>query len=299
MQAATASARSRAIALGYFDGVHIGHQALLLKLTEQIGHIRTVYTFYNHPSSFLSPEREPLYICTPEERAALLKEHGADEVLMPVFDRDVATLQPEKFAERLLNDLCAKVIITGENYRFGQNAQGDAELLYKFAAKRGVEVHAIRDVFYKGEAVSSTRIRAMLKTGRIGDVNAMLGRTYTLTGTIEKGRQIGTSLRIPTANICHSPARAIPADGVYGGTAFVGCTFYPAVINIGCNPTVNGDKRTIEAHIIGFTGDLYGKSVSVGFKTFLREEIKFSSAEELKIQIQRDIEAVAKRQYLA
>jgi len=288
----------RAIALGFFDGVHIGHQALLARLREQSGLLQAVFTFYNHPASFFAPDKEPFFLSTPREKEALLRQYGAQEVFMPVFDGHMANLSPEEFIEYLLEELRARVIVTGENYRFAKSAQGDAALLARLAARKGAAVYAIENVLYRGEIVSSTRVRGLLKAGRIEDVNAMLARTYTLTGEVGKGRRIGTTLGIPTANVCYPAGKALPADGVYAGYAAAGEASYPAVINIGLNPTVNGTARTVEAHLIGFGGDLYGKQISVGFTARLRDEIRFPSQEALRRQVLRDMEAAAERNIL-
>ncbi len=285
----------KAVALGFFDGVHIGHQALLFRLREEQGLLRTVYTFENHPLSLFEPEAAPRFLSSAAEKRELLLASGAQEVLMPRFDMLLASTDAQDFADALFCELNAACVIAGENFRFGRGAKGDAKLLSRSAKQFGARAVIVSSVDYMGEAVSSTRIRAALCAGDVSLAGAMLGREYAVSGTVVSGRQIGRSIGFPTANIALGEAdtnRALPGDGVYECAAGFGEVTFPAVVNVGTNPTVGGAARTIEAHLLGFSGDLYEKRLTVCFKRKIRDEAKFPSIEALKAQIASDIMSI-------
>ncbi|MGI5899908.1 MAG: bifunctional riboflavin kinase/FAD synthetase [Christensenellales bacterium] len=279
----------KAVALGFFDGVHIGHQALLRNLLLQKEEIKCAYTFLNHPQSFFDSGRDQELLCSARERERLLKECGVHEVIMAPFDDEMAKMPAEDFALFVLEGLDAGSIVVGNNYRFGKGARGTPQMLADFARMRGARLIEAETVLYEGEPVSSTRIRNALKKGDIILANAMLGRSYSVEGIVGEGRKIGRTLNIPTANIPVPENRALPMDGVYKGIVELEGASWKAVVNIGKNPTVGGESRLIESHLLGFAGDIYGKEIKVSFQRRIRGEIMFSSKEELKDQILKDI----------
>ncbi len=286
-----ASVQKRAVALGFFDGVHIGHQALIRALLLRQQEIKCAYTFLNHPQSFFGFGGDQELLCSAPERERLLKLHGVQEVIMAPFDDEMARMPAEQFAIFVLDGLSAGSVVVGKNYRFGKGAMGNPPMLEKLAAARGAELIEAETVFYEGQPVSSTRIRGALKNGDIAQANAMLGRSYSIEGTVREGRKIGRTLNIPTANIPVPESRAIPMDGVYQGLVELDGKKWKALINVGKNPTVDGELRLIESHLLGFEGDIYGRDIKVRFERRIRGEVKFSSKEELKAQIMRDIDS--------
>jgi riboflavin kinase/FMN adenylyltransferase len=284
-----ASSSKRAVALGFFDGVHIGHQALLGNLLLQKEEIKCAYTFLNHPQSFFDSGRDQELLCCAREREELLIKYGVHEVIMAPFDEEMAQMPAEEFALFVLDDLNAGSIVVGKNYRFGRGARGNPQMLASLARERGAAVIEAQTVLFEGEPVSSTRIRTALKKGDISLTNAMLGRSYCVEGVVREGKKIGRTLNIPTANIPVPENRVIPMDGVYQGLVELDGAQLKAVINVGKNPTVQGENRLIESHLLGFEGDIYGKKIKVSFERRIRAEKKFSSKEELKAQIMKDI----------
>ena len=281
----------RVIALGFFDGAHIGHQALLKKMRSLCtgSDVACAYTFQNHPSSFFAPQQKQEYICSFEEKIKLLKKYGADEIISPVFDENIANISADDFAHVLFAELSAKAVVVGKNYRFGKGAQGTPSLLQKLAEGYGAQVYIVDTVELCGGAVSSTRIRKALAQGDVQLAGEMLARPFSISGTVAEGKKLGRTIGIPTANIISPDNRALPMDGVYAGRVFVGGEYRKAVVNIGKNPTVQGKMRTIESHMPYFCADIYGEQITVEFLRKIRGEIKFDSVEKLKEQIQRDI----------
>ena len=287
------SNRKKVVALGFFDGVHVGHQALLSKMTDvSEGGLRCVYTFENHPASFFKPCEKHEYICLPEEKIELLKKYGAQEILSPRFNEKIASVTADDFARFLFEHLGTKAVVVGKNYRFGKGAQGDSQLLAAFAEKRGASVHVVDTVELFGEAVSSTRIRMAVKNGDVEAAGEMLRRPFAISGKVVEGKKLGRTLNIPTANITAPENRVIPLDGVYEGRVTVEGESYRAVVNVGANPTVDGKMRTIESHILDFSQNIYGEEITISFISRIRGEVKFASVEELKEQILRDIASV-------
>jgi len=284
------SDKPKCIALGFFDGVHIGHQKLLELCTLFAELEPCVFTFANHPAVCLAPEHVPAYLTDAAEKEALLYAYGAQTVYMPPFDAQVAKMDPEVFLDFLIRSLGAKAIVSGANHRFGAGAKGDAQLLLSYAEKRGVTVKIAPDVLYGDQLVSATRIRACLREAKLDDVHKMLGRPYTIRGKVIHGRGIGTRALYPTANLQFDPLRAIPADGVYAGIVEFEQKRLKCVLNIGASPTVETKERTIEVHVPGFEGDLYEKQLSLTLLRFIRPQIRFASVEALKAQIAQDID---------
>ncbi len=262
-------------AIGTFDGVHRGHRRVL-ETARAAGAPITVVTFWPHPRLVLGNRVELL--STLERRVELLEGAGVDEVLVVEFTPELAAREPADFAESLLRQIGAKVIVVGENFRFGRAAAGDAALLERL----GFDVRTVPTV----RGVSSTEVRGLLRKGDVGGAAQLLGRPPELEGTVVLGDQRGGTLGYPTANVSVPDELLVPAYGIYAGSALG----HRAAISIGVNPHYGGDERRIEPYLLDFEGDLYGRRLVVELWRRLREERAFSSEEELVAQIARDVE---------
>jgi riboflavin kinase/FMN adenylyltransferase len=279
------------VALGMFDGVHLGHRALMSRLQEDVKllhAIPAVYTFSNHPLEVLGGNVRLLSGI--RERNMLLRSLGAEELESVPFTREMAALSPEAFVDLLSAKWDVRGLVVGYNYTCGDRGAGTPETLREIGKRRGFTVSVVEPVLLEGEPVSSTRIREAVERGDITLANRLLKRRYTLSGTVVQNKRIGSRIGFPTANIDANPKRAIPADGVYATFASVDGGIYRAVTNIGTNPTVNGDKLTIETHLIDFHADIYGQPLNISFRKRLRGELMFDSLEALKAQIRLDVE---------
>ncbi len=283
-------ARGTAVALGYFDGIHVGHQAVLNKALEKAkenGLTPVVMLFDIHPRKLLTG-RVPPMLLSEERKRMLLKEMGFE-----VFDFDfhkAMNYSPEEFEEKiLLGELNAKVVVCGYDYHYGKGGKGSAETLKSELAPKSTEVYSISPVYLGDEAVSSTKIRRLINDGEIEKANAMLGDFFTYDFIVEKGDGIGHKLGFPTINQFFPEDFIIPKYGVYASKVKVDGEYYASVTNIGIRPTVSGESMRSETCILDFEGDLYGKRIEVSLIKFLREEKKFPSVEELKQAVSRDI----------
>jgi riboflavin kinase/FMN adenylyltransferase len=268
--------KPRALALGTFDGVHLGHRRVL-DAALAAGRTPTVVTFDPHPRVALGYGVELLVPL--ERRLELLAEAGIEETLVVDFDLELAQLPPEAFAERVLRPLGTEVVVAGSNFRFGRGRAGDLGLLERL----GFDVRPVPLV----DGVSSTRIRDLLRAGEVDRAAKLLGRPSELAGTVVAGDARGGTLGFPTANLRPEPGVLVPGYGIYAGAA----DGHRAAISIGTNPHYGGDERRIEAFLLDFAGDLYGKRLTLELWQRLREEQAFGSEAELVAQIDRDVEA--------
>jgi riboflavin kinase/FMN adenylyltransferase len=287
-----------AVAVGNFDGVHRGHQALveaIVSAARESSGTSVVLTFDPHPARVLFPDREWASLLSFEQRAELLERLGVERLAVLPFDAKTAAKPPEAFASDVLKRaLDARLVVVGRHFRFGRGRSGDATVLAELGRRLGFAVRALEPVLSDGEPVSSSRIRDALARGDTRAAARMLGRDYFLDGTVVRGVGRGRTLGVPTANL--EPTNDIaPAKGVYASW----CHFRdapetpaaPAVVNIGVRPTFEAEAATtVEAHLIGYQGDLYGRSLRLHFKDRLRGERRFPGAEELLEQIQDDVE---------
>lgn len=262
-------------AIGSFDGVHRGHRQVL-EIARAAGTPVTAVTFWPHPRLVLGNRVELL--STLERRIELLEEAGVDEVLVVEFTPELAAREPADFAESILREMGAKVIVVGESFRFGRAAAGDAELLRQL----GFDVRIVPTL----DGVSSTNVRSLLREGNVVEAARLLGRPHELEGTVVLGDQRGGTLGYPTANLSVPAELLVPAYGIYAGAALG----HRAAISIGVNPHYGGDERRIEPHLLDFDGDLYGRRLVVELWRRLRDERTFSSEDELVAQITRDVE---------
>ena len=286
--------RERVIALGFFDGVHLGHGALLRRAAEEAkkrGCESAVFTFDRPPKEVITGVPCPL-INSPEDRAALVKRlYGIDEMLMVPFDDEMRTTPWDRFVTDILVGRCGAVhLVAGHDHHFGHKNQGSPELLKEKCAELGLGCDIIPAVTIGGVTVSSTHIRKLLEEGDVETARAFLGHPHVLTQTVGHGRQLGRTIGIPTANLVAPPHVLLPKRGVYAakitlpdGRAFGGVT------NVGVRPTVNnGQDVTVEPWILDFDGDLYGQAIRVEFFRRLRDERKFESLDALRSQIETD-----------
>ena len=282
------------LALGMFDGVHLGHQALLkraVEMAKKCGAQPMAYSFVEHPQQVFGGEVECL--TRAQERADIIESFGVQACLVP-FDRALAALSPEAFIERLIERFDLRGVVVGFNYHFGVCASGDEHTLRALGEKEGFAVDVVGEVQWGGQSVSSSRIRQALKDGRLDEANAMLGRPYFFRGIVGRGRQIGTQIGFPTLNLSVE-GKAVPAFGVYSGQVrrghdlFGNEGFWPAVVNIGDNPTVKDDARVIvESHVFAPIGTLYDEEIVVRLLRFQRGQERFGSLEALQEQIAKD-----------
>jgi riboflavin kinase/FMN adenylyltransferase len=285
--------RGVVVALGNFDGVHLGHQAVLRRAVEE-GRRRgtrvVAATFDPHPRAVLGPRVQPKLLTTLELRREALVRYGADEVRAIRFDEELSRKSPEEFVrDVLVGEIGAEAVVVGENFRFGHRAAGDVEELERLMRSFGAGVYAVA---LEGgrEGISSTHIRDLVGRGEVEDAARLLGRPYVLRGEVIAGDRRGRSIGFPTANVVPDGAVVIPARGVYAGFARVGKDLYASCTNVGLAPTFERGESRVEAHLIDFEGDLYGRVVDVSFVRRIRSEERFSGVDELKDQIARDVE---------
>lgn len=281
--------REKVIALGFFDGVHLGHQALLRRCRAEAdsrGCTAAALTFDNHPDNLVFGGRVGL-LNTPVDRHFLLEALGGmDEVLTLHFDKAMMSMPWEDFVtEVLIRQYHACHVICGHDFRFGDRGKGTAALLQARCEELGLGCNVIAPVRQEGVLVSSTHIRTLLEAGDMEGAVRFLGHGHILSGEVVHGRQIGRTIGVPTANLCVPESLLCPKRGVYAGTAQWEGNARPAVINIGVRPTVKGTNVNAEAWLLDFDGDLYGKTLRLSFFHFLRPEKKFGSLEELKAAI--------------
>jgi riboflavin kinase/FMN adenylyltransferase len=282
-----------AVAIGNFDGVHRGHAALLAALRSQADKINgpaIALTFDPRPFDVLHPGRSGPPLTTTEERARLLHDLGADHVLIIHTTQELLALPAaEFFAQVVQHGLGACAVVEGPNFRFGHNREGSVETLHQLCQASGIALTLVAPVHVNGAVVSSSRIRATLLCGDVGEAATLLGRQYHLTGIVGTGQRRGQTLGFPTANL-DAMATLIPGDGVYAVRGHVGDAAWPGAANIGPNPTFGENARKVEVHLIGFHGDLYGASLSVDFLQRLRDTKPFRGAVELIEQLKQDVE---------
>ncbi len=283
------NAAAAAVTIGIFDGVHQGHRALL-SAARATGLPVTALTFHPHPAALLSPARVPLLLGTLSERRELLVRSGADSVLTLPFDRALSALTPEAFvADVLVKRVGAGVVIVGEDFRYGCERRGTVDSLRAEGERHGFAVQVVPSVFVEGVPARSTVIRQMLLGGQPEPAKKLLGRPHSLTGRVVQGKQLGRTLGFPTANLVCPPAILIPAPGVYAGRAGE----FLAAISIGINITIDERAQsTVEAHLIGFEGDLYGQNLTLEFHRFIRPMQKFANLDELITAINVDVASV-------
>jgi len=282
-----------AIALGCFDGVHVGHARLFSVLSENAnGKKRAVWTFAPPKRDGICPVKSKPLIFSYEKKLRCLAECGVEYAFLYDFPA-IASLSCEEFVERVLIKECScGLAVCGYNFTFGRGASGNAETLRRLLAERGIETVIVDDVQINGMSVSSNAIRTALMSGDVETAEMMLGREYTVDAPVVSGKMLGRELGFPTVNQSLDDCGVMLRRGVYVSVCTVEGKKYPAVTNIGVRPTVSdGERANCETHIIGFSGDVYGEDISVAIKHFLRDEKRFDSKEELKKAVLSNIES--------
>jgi riboflavin kinase/FMN adenylyltransferase len=279
------------LTLGNFDGVHLGHQALLERVVKDArssGGRSVVLTFEPHPLKLLAPERAPRLILTHKDKMALLQSFGVDVVMIQAFDAAFAAVEAETFARHyLFRRLGVRKMWVGSDLRFGRGRKGRVEELARWGADSGVAVGVIEPIVLNGHRVSSSRIRTLIERGAMREAKQHLGRYHFVSGRVAQGHGRGRTLGFPTANIV-SRTEVLPPDGIYATTLESEGRQWPSVTSIGVNPTFGDGPRTIESYVFDFAGDLYGRSVKLFWVERIRDEKKFSSIELLVEQIKDD-----------
>jgi riboflavin kinase / FMN adenylyltransferase len=280
------------VAIGVFDGVHLGHQCLIRRAMAEAAKIQgspVVLTFHPHPARVLRPDSAPHLLTSTPHKLRLIEELGCPYLLRMKFDEAFAAQSPEDFIQALIRFAAPlRMICVGHNWAFGKGRTGNVALLAALGERFGFETVEIEPVEVDGELVSSTRIRKAVEAGDFETARRFLGRDYTILGTVRAGAGRGRGIGFPTANLSVHNER-FPPNGVYAVRALMNSRWFGGVANVGVRPTVgNGLDRVLEVHIFDFSGDCYGQDVEVKFERFLRPEKKFSSFEELRMQIARD-----------
>ena len=281
--------------IGLFDGVHLGHQAVLLRVIDEAAKNSArsmAITFDVHPNQIVAPSHTPPFIQSLDQRLKSIERLGFEVALVLRFDKALSQLSPTEFVQKILltSGRITRVCI-GADFFFGHRRQGNADLLTELGAKSGFEVCRLPPVMIDGEAASSTRIREAVQRGDFIAASKLLGRAYTLAGKVCRGEGRGRSMDVPTANL-DVVGLAKPPNGVYSARTWVGGRQFAVAVNIGTRPTFGAQlKATVEAHLIGFDGDLYGTTLELELTDLLRKECKFATVEALRSQIAKDIES--------
>jgi riboflavin kinase/FMN adenylyltransferase len=281
------------IALGNFDGLHIGHMGLInktIELSKENSVKSLVYTFSNHPLSIISKEEAPKLIMSNDAKVSLLSKMGIDVVNLVKFDESFMKIAPEVFVKNLVQYYKPKGIIVGFNYRFGYKNIGDIKLLEKFSRELNYELHVIDSVSYENEIVSSTKIRSLIADGKLQEANELLLVPFMLEGRIVKGKQLGRTIGFPTANLQFDDRFILPKIGVYYTAVEYAGRYYKGITSVGYNPTVEEQnlKIYVETHILDFEKNIYSENLKIYFLSRIRDELKFQSLDDLRGQLELD-----------
>jgi riboflavin kinase/FMN adenylyltransferase len=281
------------LTIGVFDGVHLGHQRLIAELVEQAARrhlLSGVVTFRQHPEDLLSSGRKLPFLTDIATRIRLLKEEGVDFVVPLSFTLQLARLDARSFISLLQRHLKMRGLVIGTDFALGEKREGNTSALQKLGREMDFTLTIVPPLEINGEVASSTSIRKAMAAGDMGRVRELTGRYFSLYGKVVTGTGRGEVLGFPTANLNVHYGQAIPPDGVYASLAYINGRVYPSMTNIGRNPTFGDSKRTVESYLIDYSGDLYGRELSVDMVAKVREERKFKDAEELKKQVTEDIQ---------
>ncbi len=286
------SHRPLALSLGMFDGVHIGHKSIIDELTKtgQKKDLETaILTFWPHPRFVFNPDEDLKLLNTLDEKTALMEKYGIQNLFLKEFDAGFRNLTGEEFVRQILVDaLHVKYLIIGYDHSFGKNKSGNFELLQKLSGELGFEVEQMEAINIHENNISSTKIRKALLTGNIKEANELLGYSYSVSGTVVHGKKIGRTIGYPTANIETDSIKLLPKKGAYIVEVFVQGKQYKGMLSVGTNPTVNGEKLTVEVYILDFEGDIYGRDITIKFRDFLHDEIKFEGMDKLIERLDED-----------
>lgn len=275
-----------------FDGAHLGHQSIInqLKKVSLAKNLETgILTFWPHPRKIFNPEFDLKLLNTIEEKTYFLEKHGVQNLFLKEFDEEFRNLTGEEFVKKILIEkLNVKHLIIGHDHTFGKNKSGDFDLLKKMAPEFGFEVEQVEAVDFREKHISSTQIKNALLAGNVKEANEMLGYVYSVSGMVIHGKKIGRTIGYPTANLEINPLKILPKNGAYIVDVFVKNQHLKGMLSIGTNPTVSGNSLSVEVYILDFEEDIYGQQISVNFREFLHNEIKFESIEKLIERLDED-----------
>lgn len=286
------SQKPLALSLGMFDGVHLGHKCIIdeLKKVGSAHHLETaVLTFWPHPRFVFNPNENLKLLNTLDEKTLLMEKYGINNLFLKEFDDEFRNLTGEEFVRQILIDkLNVKYLIIGYDHSFGKNKSGNFELLQKLSKELDFEVEQMEAINIHENNISSTKIRNALLAGNISEANEMLGYSYSVSGTVVHGKKLGRTIGYPTANIETENIKLLPKKGAYIVEVFLNNQQYKGMLSVGTNPTVNGEKLTVEVYILDFEGDIYDEKITVKFRDFLHEEIKYEGLEKLIERLDED-----------
>jgi len=284
--------RDTLLTVGVFDGVHLGHKRLISRLLEEAGQrnlLSGVVTFRQHPEELLSPRTQLPFLTDIEERIGLLKNEGVDMIIPLSFTTELAQLSARQFVGLLQKYLRMRGLVIGSDFALGKGREGDTDTLEKLGQDMNFSVTVVPPFVINGEVVSSTAIRKAMAAGDMKKVNKLTGRPFSLQGKVITGAGRGVGLGFPTANLDISSKQARPPDGVYASWAHIDGKIYQSMVNIGQCPTFGGGEGTVEAYLVDYRGDLYGRELKIDIVARLRDEKKFDTVEELKEQVAEDV----------
>lgn len=289
------------IALGSFDGLHLGHLSLLKKtveLAKENNGLSMVFTYKNHPKTLVNPWKVPKLLMDTETKLECLKEENIDIVILKEFTKEFMEIPPEKFIDILCENYNIKGIVVGFNFKFGHKNLGDIKLLEKLKEKYGYKLYIINPYTYKDNIVSSSIIRENIQKGNVKEASIMLSRPYQIKGKVIHGKKLGRTIGFPTANLEIDLKYVIPKKGVYYTNVEYNRKIYKGITSVGNNPTVNGQELTIETFILDFKEEIYGEEIKIFFIELIRDEIKFNSLDELMEAIKKDEEFAINKEIL-
>ena len=286
------SEKPLALSLGMFDGVHLGHKSIineLIKIGSEKNLETAILTFWPHPRFVFNPNEDLKLLNTLEEKKVLMDKYGIENLFLKEFDEEFRNLTGEEFVRQILIEkLNVKYLIVGYDHVFGKNKSGNFELLKKLSKELDFEVEQMEAINIHENNISSTKVRNALLEGHIIEANEMLGYSYSVSGTVAHGKKIGRTIGYPTANIETESIKLLPKKGAYIVEVFVKNKQYKGMLSVGTNPTVNGEKLTVEVYILDFSEDIYDENITVKFRNFLHEEIKFEGLEKLVERLDED-----------
>lgn len=286
------SQKPLALSLGMFDGVHLGHQYILNELQKkgkEHDFETAILTFWPHPRFVFNPNEDLKLLNNIEEKSELIEKIGIDNLFLKEFDEDFRNLTGEEFVKQILIEkLNVKYLVVGYDHSFGKNKTGNFELLQKLSKELNFEVEQMEAINIHKKTISSTKVRKALLEGNIIEANEMLGYHYAISGKVVHGKKIGRTIGFPTANIEFDSIKLLPKKGAYIVEVFIEGQFYKGMLSVGTNPTVNGEKLTVEVYILNFDRDIYDKEITVKFRDFLHDEIKFEGLEKLIERLEED-----------
>jgi riboflavin kinase/FMN adenylyltransferase len=284
--------RPTVLTIGAFDGVHRGHQHLIgsaVRRAQTLGYQSAVLTFDPHPDLVIHPERDRHYLTSVDERAQLIAQLGVDLLIILPFTREVMAQTAQEFMSRICQALALRELWVGQDFALGRGREGDLPRLRTIGQSLGYRVHPVEPLLLDDTAVSSSRIRVALRAGDVDTSTTLLGRPFSLHGTVVEGDRRGRTIGFPTANVAVDSQHALPADGVYICHAWLGDQRFGAVTNVGVRPTFDGTRRAVEAYLLDFVDEIYGETLRLDFLHRLRGEQKFDGIAALIAQITSDV----------